>query len=63
LWGQAVEAYPEDAWAAAAMLVYRGQHQEPWADAGRTSLWFQTLGGDAYLMKKVFAGRTSSPIS
>jgi hypothetical protein len=54
LWGQAVEAYSEDAWAAAAMLVYRGQHQsellfrEPWADAARTSLWFQTLGGDTY---------------
>ena len=48
LWGQVVEAYPEDAWAAAAMLVYRGQHMEPWADVARTSLWFQMLGGDTY---------------
>jgi hypothetical protein len=48
LWGQVIDAYPEDAWAAAAMLVYRGQHLAPWADAAKTSLWFQVLGGETY---------------
>ena len=48
LWSQVVKAYPEEAWASAAMLVYRGQHNEPWADPAKTSLWFQTLGSDTY---------------
>jgi hypothetical protein len=48
LWSQVVEAYPEDAYAAAAMLIYRGLHEEPWASAGKASLWFQALGGDVY---------------
>jgi hypothetical protein len=48
LWGQAVEAYPEDAYAAAAMLIYRGVHDEPWSSQEKLALWFQTLGGDTY---------------
>jgi hypothetical protein len=48
LWSQVVEAYPEDAYAAAAMLIYRGLHEEPWANAQKASLWFQALGGDVY---------------
>ncbi len=48
LWGQGVEAYPEDAYAAATMLIYRQQHEEPWANAEKASLWFQALGGDVY---------------
>lgn len=48
LWGQVVEAYPEDAYAAATMLVYRQLHEEPWANAEKASLWFQALGGDVY---------------
>src|SRR5690606_29279134 len=41
LWSQVVEAYPEDAYAAATMLIYRGLHEEPWASAEKASLWFQ----------------------
>jgi hypothetical protein len=48
LWSQVVEAYPQDAYAAATMLVYRGLHEEPWASAEKASLWFQALGGDVY---------------
>jgi hypothetical protein len=48
LWGQVVEAYPEDAYAAAAMLVYRNLHDEPWANKEKLTLWFQALGGDTY---------------
>jgi hypothetical protein len=48
LWGQVVEAYPEDAYAAAAMLIYRGVHEEPWASKEKLTLWFQALGGDTY---------------
>ena len=48
LWSQVVEAYPGDAYAAAAMLIYRGLHEEPWANAEKASLWFQALGGDVY---------------
>jgi hypothetical protein len=48
LWSQVVEAYPEDAYAAAPMLIYRGLHEEPWASAEKASLWFQALGGDVY---------------
>jgi hypothetical protein len=48
LWSQVVEAYPEDAYAAATMLIYRGPHEEPWASAEKASLWFQALGGDVY---------------
>jgi len=48
LWGQVVEAYPGDAYAAATMLIYRGLHEEPWAGAEKASLWFQALGGDVY---------------
>lgn len=48
LWGQVVEAYPEDAYAAAAMLIYRSVHEEPWANQEKLALWFQVLGGDIY---------------
>ncbi|MCB0018791.1 MAG: ParB N-terminal domain-containing protein [Anaerolineales bacterium] len=48
LWGQVVEAYPEDAYAAAAMLIYRGVQDEPWSNQEKLTLWFQTLGGDTY---------------
>jgi hypothetical protein len=48
LWSQVVEAYPEDAYAAATMLIYRQLHEEPWASAEKASLWFQALGGDVY---------------
>jgi hypothetical protein len=48
LWGQVVEAYPEDAYAAAAMLIYRELHEEPWANSDKLTLWFQALGGDTY---------------
>ena len=48
LWSQVVETYPEDAYAAATMLIYRGLHEEPWANAEKASLWFQALGGDVY---------------
>lgn len=48
LWGQVAEAYPEDAYAAAAMLIYRGVHDEPWSSQEKLTLWFQTLGGDTY---------------
>jgi hypothetical protein len=48
LWGQVVEAYPEDAYAAAAMLIYRELHEEPWRSPEKLDLWFQALGGDTY---------------
>ncbi|MCA9983712.1 MAG: ParB N-terminal domain-containing protein, partial [Anaerolineales bacterium] len=48
LWSQVVETYPEDAYAAAAMLIYRGVHEEPWGSQEKLTLWFQTLGGDTY---------------
>ena len=48
LWNQAAEAYPEDAYAAAAMLVYRNLHEEPWTNKEKLTLWFQALGGDTY---------------
>ena len=48
LWGQVVEAYPEDAYAAAAMLAYRDLHVEPWSNKEKLTLWFQALGGDTY---------------
>lgn len=48
LWSQVVEAYPEDAYAAASMLICRGLHEEPWATKEKLTLWFQTLGGDTY---------------
>ncbi|HID50634.1 MAG TPA: hypothetical protein EYP41_01180 [Anaerolineae bacterium] len=48
LWSQVVEKYPEDAYAAAAMLVYRNLHDEPWASKEKLTLWFQALGGDTY---------------
>ncbi|MFQ5401738.1 MAG: ParB/RepB/Spo0J family partition protein [Anaerolineae bacterium] len=50
LWGQVVEAYPEDAYAAAAMLVYRDLHEEPWSSKEKLTLWFQALGGDTYFV-------------
>ena len=50
LWNQVVEAYPEDAYAAAAMLIYRHVHEEPWATQEKLSLWFQALGGDTYFI-------------
>jgi hypothetical protein len=48
LWSQVVEAYPEDAYAAASMLIYRNLHEEPWANKEKLTLWFQSLGGDTY---------------
>lgn len=48
LWSQVVEKYPEDAYAAAAMLVYRDLHDEPWGSKEKLTLWFQALGGDTY---------------
>ena len=48
LWTQAVEAYPDDAYAAATMLIYRNQHEEPWQNQDKLTLWFQVLGGDTY---------------
>ena len=48
LWGQAVESYPEDAYASAAMFIYRNVHEEPWAKQEKLLLWFQALGGDTY---------------
>ncbi len=50
LWGQVVNAYPEDAYAAAAMLVYRNVHDEPWSNQEKLTLWFQALGGDTYFV-------------
>lgn len=50
LWSQGVEAYPEDAYAAAAMLIYRDVHQDPWANQEKLTLWFQALGGDTYFV-------------
>lgn len=48
LWSQVVEAYPQDAYAAAAMFIYRGVHEEPWSAQEKLTLWFQALGGDTY---------------
>jgi hypothetical protein len=48
LWQQAVAAYPEDTYAAAAMLIYRDLHDAPWASQEKLSRWFQVLGGDTY---------------
>ena len=48
LWAQVVDAYPEDAYAAAAMLIYRHVHDEPWGNQEKLTLWFQALGGDTY---------------
>jgi hypothetical protein len=50
LWGQVVDAYPEDAYAAAAMLIYRNVHDEPWSNQEKLTLWFQALGGDTYFV-------------
>ena len=52
LWGQVVEAYPEDAYAAAAMLIYRDLHEDPWSNKEKLTLWFQALGGDTYFVTK-----------
>ena len=48
LWGQVIEAYPEDAYAAASMLIYRDLHEDPWSNKEKLTLWFQALGGDTY---------------
>jgi len=48
LWSQVVEAYPEDAYAAASMLIFRKVHEAPWASKEKLTLWFQALGGDTY---------------
>ena len=48
LWGQVANAYPEDAYAAAAMLIHRQVHDEPWSNQEKLTLWFQALGGDTY---------------
>ena len=57
LWGQVVEAYPEDAYAAAAMLIYRDVHEEPWSNKEKLTLWFQALGGDTYFTDVAQGGR------
>jgi hypothetical protein len=51
LWSQVFDAYPEDAYAAAAMLIYRNLHEEPWANQEKLTLWFQALGGDTYFVE------------
>jgi ParB-like chromosome segregation protein Spo0J len=48
LWQQVVEAYPADAYAAAAMLIHRDLHDAPWANQEKLTFWFRTLGGDSY---------------
>ncbi|MBE2225455.1 MAG: hypothetical protein IAF02_28225, partial [Anaerolineae bacterium] len=48
LWSQVEDAYPEDAYAAAAMFIYRGVYEEPWGAQEKLTLWFQALGGDTY---------------
>ena len=50
LWGQVIEAYPEDTYAAAAMLIYRDLHEDPWSNKEKLTLWFQALGGDTYFI-------------
>lgn len=50
LWSQVLDAYPEDAYAAAAMLIFRNLHEEPWATQEKLTLWFQALGGDTYFV-------------
>ena len=50
LWSQVEDAYPEDAYAAAAMFIYRGVHAEPWSAQEKLTLWFQALGGDTYFV-------------
>jgi len=52
LWSQALAAYPEDAYAAAAMLLYRQVHEEPWSNLEKLTLWFQVLGGDTYFSEQ-----------
>jgi hypothetical protein len=61
LWGQVVEAYPEDAYAAAAMLIYRDAHDEPWSSQEKLMLWFQTLGGDTYFRSSSAGGAIHWP--
>ena len=48
LWQQALEVYPEDTYAAAAMLIYRNLHDTPWAGQEKLSRWVQVLGDDIY---------------
>ena len=48
LWSWTVKKYPEDAYAAAAMFIYRNLHDEPWGSKEKLTLWFQALGGDTY---------------
>ena len=50
LWSQVLDAYPEDAYAAAAMLIFRNLYEEPWATQEKLTLWFQALGGDTYFV-------------
>lgn len=50
LWGQVESAYPDDAYAAAAMFIYRGVYEEPWGAQEKLTLWFQALGGDTYFV-------------
>ncbi|MBK9052975.1 MAG: hypothetical protein IPL78_19295 [Chloroflexi bacterium] len=48
LWNQVVEAYPQDAYAAACLLIHRGVHNEPWANETNLAFWVEALGGDTY---------------
>jgi len=48
LWNQVVEAYPADAYSAAAMFIHRNVHEEPWVKSEKLAFWFKTLGGDLY---------------
>lgn len=52
LWGQSLATYPEEAYAAAAMLVYRQIYEEPWNSQEKLTLWFQVLGGDTYFSEQ-----------
>lgn len=52
LWSQVLATYPEDAYAAAAMLLYRQVHEEPWSNLEKLTLWFQVLGGDTYFSEQ-----------
>ncbi|MFZ1398474.1 MAG: hypothetical protein WAS33_16340 [Candidatus Promineifilaceae bacterium] len=52
LWTQVLAAFPEDAYAAAAMLIYRQVHEEPWSNLEKLTLWFQVLGGDTYFSEQ-----------
>ncbi|HRQ42369.1 MAG TPA: ParB/RepB/Spo0J family partition protein [Chloroflexota bacterium] len=63
LWSQVEDAYPEDAYAAAAMFIYRGVHEEPWGSQEKLTLWFQALGGDTYFTDGHFGKLSAGSIN